>query len=105
MPDTSTCPRTNSEGDRFKRLVWKNHDSQNDPHLSTRDGTIIPKRSPYVELKKNYMNGDMETEHYELARTLYNTTSVNIAEKAPSSLVFLRGKEENFGSRAAPGCQ
>ncbi|MPC47688.1 hypothetical protein E2C01_041442 [Portunus trituberculatus] len=46
MPDTSTCPRT---AERFKRLVRKNPDSQNNTHLSTRDTTIIPKLSSYVK--------------------------------------------------------
>ncbi|MPC45923.1 hypothetical protein E2C01_039629 [Portunus trituberculatus] len=36
MPDTSTCPRNNSDRERFKRLARKNHDYRNDPHLSAR---------------------------------------------------------------------
>ncbi|MPC83325.1 hypothetical protein E2C01_078033 [Portunus trituberculatus] len=40
MPDNSTSPRTNSEGERFKRLAQKNHDSRNDPCLfACDDGT------------------------------------------------------------------
>ncbi|MPC52903.1 hypothetical protein E2C01_046783 [Portunus trituberculatus] len=42
MPDTSTCPRINN-------VAWKNHDSQNDPRLFARDGTIVSKQSPYVK--------------------------------------------------------
>ncbi|MPC92603.1 hypothetical protein E2C01_087700 [Portunus trituberculatus] len=49
MPDTSTCPRTNSEGERFKRLAWKNHDYRYDPRLSARDATIVHIRSPYIK--------------------------------------------------------
>ncbi|MPC13803.1 hypothetical protein E2C01_006550 [Portunus trituberculatus] len=43
MPDTSTCPRTNREGEkeeRFKHLVRKNHDSRNDSRLFARNTTI-----------------------------------------------------------------
>ncbi|MPC95263.1 hypothetical protein E2C01_090465 [Portunus trituberculatus] len=47
MPDTFTCPRTISDGERFKCLAQKNHGSWNDPRLSARNATIVLKRSPY----------------------------------------------------------
>ncbi|MPC89066.1 hypothetical protein E2C01_083994 [Portunus trituberculatus] len=42
-------PKTNGEGERFKVSAQKNHDSGNDPRLSARNATIIPRRSPYFK--------------------------------------------------------
>ncbi|MPC65992.1 hypothetical protein E2C01_060135 [Portunus trituberculatus] len=55
MPDTSTCPRINSEGERLKCLAWKNHDYRYDPHLSAHlwEKEVLGMRFPLIFLSSD----------------------------------------------------